>query len=536
MKIRSILFALLLFAPSDAARAGQSPPPSIAPFIPQSKGTRPVVAAGLHYIYVLNASNYEVYRRNPDGTPGALVAPHAPLAAIFAPLIARLNATASYPAATGIQKCPADLAGQAYSPPAHELMPFANAACIENGYDSDVYYDPQTKRIWILAHLRPSIWQCPDSEQGFFTPADPKGGCHKVGPDILRQTLHRYIAVAVSRPGANADVEDPSNGFNTYVLADEYADWTQLMVHNGLVLVNSRDLGTRNRLFVFSASDLMTNRFTPDKAVLPKPLATFDNANFNGNAVDWATNGTVQVELTSAMMFVRQQSDDNVTYLLSGTSDARMVVYGLLSKPGPTGPVPELIMPAVVSLPERMPSLQKASGAYINGFLYWGWAVTDPHDPNRSFIRTFRWQLHQSSHAWRNLHPIFITRAPDSGYLEADIGLSDPTLSYVLPTMNAAPNGDVITMFHTYPTSQWPKGPFQASVQYAVLRKGTGGYDSPYLLKAGEGYAAAPPHQGGVLDIVSVASDPLFTDQYFLASAFTDPKGGWAHVVAAVKP
>jgi len=111
MKIRSILFALLLFAPSDAARAGQSPPPSIAPFIPQSKGTRPVVAAGLHYIYVLNASNYEVYRRNPDGTPGALVAPHAPLAAIFAPLIARLNATASYPAATGIQRCPADLAG-----------------------------------------------------------------------------------------------------------------------------------------------------------------------------------------------------------------------------------------------------------------------------------------------------------------------------------------------------------------------------------------------------------------------------------------
>ncbi len=535
MNVRAIVSVFLLLACGASAWAGQSPPPSVTPFITESKGARPVVAAGLRYIYALNASRYEIYRRNANGTPGEQVVPVTPLATLFEPLIAKLNASARYPAAAGIKPCPAELAGKPYAPPRHELMPFADAACIEGAYDSDVYYDPQTKRIWILAHLRPSIWRCPDGRQGFYTPADPQGTCHLLPAKALEQTLHRYIAVAVSRPGASPDVEDPSNGFNMYVLADDYGDWTQLIVHNGLVLVNSRDLDTNNRLYVFGADDLITNRVTPDRAVLPKPLATFSNSNFNGPAVDWVNNRTVIVNLASAMMFVRQQSDDNVTYLLSGTSDGYMVVYGLVAKPGPAGLVPELIMPAVVRLPEPMPSLQKASAAYINGHLYWGWAVANPHDRNRSFIRTFRWELHQSGHAWGKTHPIFITNDPASGYLEADIGKTDQSLAYVLPTMNAAPNGDVLTMFHTFPANQWPKGPFQASVQYAVLRKGETAYDSPFLLKAGEGEANAPPHQGGVLDIVSVAADPLVPGQYFLGSAFTD-QGGWSHIVAGVKP
>ena len=138
-------------------------------------------------------------------------------------------------------------------------MPFENAACIEEAYDLDVYYDPQTKHIWILAHLRPSIRQCANGRQCFYIIGDPESACHFVSADVLKQTLHRYIGVAVSRPGASADVEDPANGFNAYILADDYGDWSQLMVHNGLVLVNSRDMQTNNRLYVFRASDLMTN-------------------------------------------------------------------------------------------------------------------------------------------------------------------------------------------------------------------------------------------------------------------------------------
>jgi hypothetical protein len=536
MTMRSAFLALVSLACCGAAWADQSTPPSIAPFIPRTKSVRPVVAAGLHYIYSLDASYYEVIRRNPDGTPGPVVVPGTALAAIFAPLIARINATTNYPTATGIKKCPDNLASAAYNAPAQGLMPAENAACIEPAVDSDVYYDPQTKRIWILAKFRPSIWQCPNGRQGFYTLADPKDVCHSVSADVLKQTLHRYIGVAVSRPGASPDVEDPANGFNAYILADDYGDWSQLMVHNGLVLVNTRDLNTNNRLYVFRATDLITNRFTLEGDLLPKPLATLDNGNFNGPAVDWVHNSTVEVKLSVAMMFVRQQSDDAVTYLLSGTSDGRMVVYGLLSRPGPDGPTPELIMPAVVKLPRPMEPLQKASGAYIDGNLYWGWEETDPRNRNRWFIRTFRWEVHQSAQPRGNKYPIYITTAPNSGYLEADIGAADQSLSYVLPTLNAAPDGNVITMFHTYPTNEWPKGPFQASVQYAVLRKGQTAYDSPYMLKAGEGYAEYPPHRGGVLDIVSVAADPLVAGQYFLGSAFTDAKAGWAHVIAAVKP
>src|SRR5580692_8206863 len=143
MILRSAFLTLVLLACCGAGWADQSTPPSIAPFIPRIRSVRPVVAAGLHYIYSLNASFYEVYRRNDDGTPGAVVVRSTALAAIFAPLIARLNATADYPAATGIKKCPADLASQAYAPPANVPMPFENAACIEEAYDSDIYYDPQ---------------------------------------------------------------------------------------------------------------------------------------------------------------------------------------------------------------------------------------------------------------------------------------------------------------------------------------------------------------------------------------------------------
>ena len=132
----AFLVVLALLAWCGAARADQSPPPSIAPFIPRTKSVRPVVAAGLHYIYSLDASFYEVIRRNEDGTPGAVVVPGSPLAAIFAPLIAQLNAKANYPAATGIKKCPASLAGAAYHPPGYGPMPFENAACIEEAYDS----------------------------------------------------------------------------------------------------------------------------------------------------------------------------------------------------------------------------------------------------------------------------------------------------------------------------------------------------------------------------------------------------------------
>lgn len=89
--MRSVFLALALLACCDAAWADQSPAPSIAPFIPRTKSTRPVVAAGLHYIYSLDAYYYEVIRRHRDGTPGAVVVPGTALAAIFAPLIARIS-------------------------------------------------------------------------------------------------------------------------------------------------------------------------------------------------------------------------------------------------------------------------------------------------------------------------------------------------------------------------------------------------------------------------------------------------------------
>ncbi len=256
MTVRSVFLALGLVACCGAGWADQSPPPSIGPFQPRVTGIRPVVAAGLHYIYALNASYFEVYRRNPDGTPGPLAMRQTALATIFAPVIAKLNATMTYPASSGITPCPAALARQAYNAPA-QGMPFA---------------------------------------------ADGVGRLYQ---------------------------------------------WLSLL-----------GLGGR-------------------RSARPQP-----------------------------------QFHPHVSM-------------------GASSIVPHLE--------------QHLSDLHLKG----------------------------------------------SGYLEADIGKADLSLCYVLPTLNAAPNGDVVTMFHTYPAKQAPNGPYQASVQYAVLRKGQSIYDSPYLLEAGQGLAPA---------------------------------------------
>ena len=69
-----------------------------------------------------------------------------------------------------------------------------------------------------------------------------------------------------------------------------------------------------------------------------------------------------------------------------------------------------------------------------------------------------------------------------------------------------------------------------------MLNKGTTFYQNSQLLDAGLGFASLPPSFGGVLDIVSVAADPLVAGEYVLDSAATDSSGSYKHVIAGVKP
>jgi hypothetical protein len=533
--MRRFFLALTTFtlALAAVAHADNSPPPSIAPFAGPGGAIRPIAAPGMRFVYTLSNHSLKVFRRNADGTIGDVALNTQSLSNIFQPVIAKLNATSIFPASANIPKCPAAYANAAATAAA-AADPNA-VACIDNVYDSDVMYDPQSKRFWILGHMRPGIrTACQNDPQGYTTTAD--SNCHHVGAKI-KDYLHRFIAVAVSRPGAsNADVEDPANGFSTFVLVDDYGDWSQFMVRNGMVLANER-ANTNNKLYVWGAHDL-TDGLLADQTLFPQPSAKYDSSNFDGKAVDWVHNKTVSVQLNVPMMFVRQQSDDKVTYLVSGTGDGKLVVYGLTQELGSTGqmPAPTLIMPAAVDLPKAMPSPQKSSAAYANGFLYWGWAEKDPKDSNRNFIRTFRWEVHLASHSWGNIHPIFISNSAQSKYLEADIGAADKDNSYVLPTMNVTPKGDILTMFHRFPKSDVTAGAYVADVDYSVLPSGANAYDTPYVLKTGTGAGAAnPPHKGGVLDIVGVAADPLISGQLFLGNASTNGTG-YTSFFAAVKP
>ena len=499
------------------------------------------MAVGKHFIYALDASDYMVYRRNAAGAPvtATPAVPHTGLEAVFAAQIQQLN-NLSYPAWSGIS-CTGAGGGNP--------LPLNQVGCIGRPYDDDAYYDPQTGRFWIMAKLRPSIGACKGGLYGYTTANDPNT-CISVNPQThqllspadLKQLVRRFIVLAVSRPGAaSSDPEDPANGFYTYLLTDTYGDWSQLMVHNGMVLLNYRDFGlTKNDLWVFGAHDLMGNGLIPDHAFLPQPSAHFTAKDFNVPAVDWVNNKTVDVTLKTSIMFVKQQSDDKVTYLVAA-NDGKLVVYGLKQTQGSTGlmPAPEIIMPAVVDLPSIYP-LETVPAAYANGYLYWAFPDSDG---SRQLLRTFRWELHQAGHTWNGVHPIFISNTPESNYLEADIGVGDTARTYELPTMNVTPSGAILTMYHTRPNAT----DVCASVHYAVIPPGATNYSSSRIICTGSKGSSAKcasldwqgnpgaPQNGGVLDIVSVATDPLTPGQLFMSNACSNGSG-YKSVIAAVKP
>ena len=228
-------------------------------------------------------------------------------------------------------------------------------------------------------------------------------------------------------------------------------------------------------------------------------------------------------------MFVKQQSDSKVTYLVAANG-SQLVVYGLTQTLGSTGqmPAPTIIMPAVVDLPNVYPK-ETVPAAYANGFLYWTLPVKDG---SRLFLRTMRWEVHHAGHTWNGVHPIFISNSASSKYLQADIGVGDTPRNYHLPATDVTPSGDILTMYHTFPTT----GSIVVDVHYAVIPAGKTGYSHSRIICTGSGAGnSSNPYAGGVYDIVSVVPDPKVPGQMFMSSACT--KGtGYQPVIAAVKP
>jgi hypothetical protein len=526
-----------------------SPPPSVGP-LPAEGVPETGLAVGKRFIYSVGSGAYRVYARSAGGAvnPTPVVAAGTPLANIFQPVITKLNLGTTFPASSKIQTCPASLATQindpGVSPSASNPAPtgtLANVGCIATPYDSDVYYDLRRGVFWIMTHLRQRIWACTTSngQPGYYSHADKYGTCHSATASELKQLLHRYIAVAVTKAPIDQD-GDPALGFSTYVLVDEYGDWPQMMVHDNFLLLNTRDSGnlTNKRVWVFNANDLAYSTFTPDQTVLGAPSTMYDadgtspgsQGALNETAVDWMNSTDRSVTTSTPIMFVKQQATDGVTYMVSSMG-TKLVVYGLTQTLGSTGanlPVTP-IEPAIVDLGGSGIPMNAVPPAWVNNQLYWAWTENDPK--GRPYIRTFRVPVHHALHTWDGGHPVFASNRASDGYLEADIGLNDSGDGYQLPIINANINGDIVTEYSRYPVS----GPLAASIRYAVIPNGQTTYSSSWLVDQGLGNAQNPG-RGGVIDTASVVPDPLSASQIFMSDAYSDSSNGYTAVFTAVSP
>jgi hypothetical protein len=558
-RFAALLLASLALGAAQECAAVTSPPPSIAPFAGEG-APEPAAAVGKRFFYAISSSNYRVYARRPDGsvdTANPVVKGGTPIASIFQSVITKLNKQIKYPASSGIKTCPDYLAGSVTNLPGPTAnSPYAtgtlnNVGCIGVPYDSDVYYDSQRDLFWIMTHLRPMIWKCKD-KIGYFSYADNFGTCHLTDPVTLKQLLHRYIAVAVTK-ASSLDRENPLNGFRTFVLVDDYGDWPQMMVHDSFLLLNTRDMNTNNRLYVFNANDLAYGSYTADQSVLTVGSTMYDadgtspgsKGALNGAAVDWMNNKNATVKLTTPIFFVKQSgASDGVSYLVAGSNGTQLAVFGLKQTVGSTGPIVPVtrVMPAVLNMGATVPQ-NLVPAAFANGQLYWGWAAKDAI--GRYYIRTFRFGVHEASHTWNGVHPIYASNLAASGYLEADIGVGDTGNVYVVPIMNVTSSGNIVTMYWVYNNDN-NNGitPIAASLRYAVIPKGQTFYSHSQALGIGAGNSIPPgksggvnyPGAGGVIDVGSVVQDPLNTNQIFMSGAYSNKYGGYTPVIGAVKP
>ena len=111
--------------------------------------------------------------------------------------------------------------------------------CVDSAYDTRVVYDKLRGVFWIEAALRDKVWVSSDC------------GNHACAP-LATGIPHRFIAVAVSVS------EDPRDGFNEFVLVDEYGDWPRIAVHGPFLILSHND---KQNVYLFDADRLAKNDF-----------------------------------------------------------------------------------------------------------------------------------------------------------------------------------------------------------------------------------------------------------------------------------
>jgi hypothetical protein len=534
---------------------------------------RPVVAVGRDYVLTTSTGGYQYFKRdasgnvdlkNPVPNTGDFSGLFATQVQSYDAEVAQINAKFAGSANQLLaQTCQSIDYYTTPNPITHDI-PATPPGCANALYDGDTMYDEYSGHFFIMAKVRRPVWTCDTNggpggtgwwdgvQANGNKPPDP---CNTTDPNYANAVAGRSIFVAVSKCNAlGQDCENPANGWNTYTLAEMHADWAQIMVARGLVMVNYHDAGCyygqcpNGNVWGFSANDLINAKVpsykpTPGFQLVPgdfhtkyglsNPLMLAKMHSPSSSdfpilvTMDVATNGTS----TNVGAFNIVPTDPGYIQAASLTPQSPALwdlspwMSSLTVSGEALAPVASDLVGSLVQDNDAHPVWSSAStGAGGPGALYW--AFVDGYTyggsplsfPASQGISAFRWPFTSAPLSTAEatlLHPPTLSTDPNQGFQRWDVAASGSPAGYDFPVIeHNQMTGDTVLLFHSYALDGET---FVVTPQYAAAGPQSATFFPPVTISTPSGVSSSLASAGGAVDILSNVSDPI-RPQVFMTS------------------
>ncbi len=407
------------------------------------------------------------------------------------------------------------------------------AGCVNTAYDTRVVYDKSRGRFWVEAALRDPVWTIPDprSLEGGLGFCD-QSACAPLETGIPR----RFIAVAVSKS------EDPRDGFNEFVLVDEYGDWPRIALHGPFLILSHNNKGN---IFLFDADKLARNDFNNGMIALGTiykseldvddvyPVLQNDKADETSPNVATIPQFPGPGKSTKVPTFLVGIKGDKVK--ISAFDDAvvpQMIGVAFLH--------PKL-MEGSITLNEDVP-FPRASPIYRNGKIYLVGDECingDDSDCHRQ-VRLIRIPVARGNAFLSGA--IVPSGSAELGFLDTWIGDRYNQISYGVPAINVNKNGDMLIVFGT---AGCCSNPFPPGAAFSVYY-----HDAPMeslTVPLFDAICGLPSnldcmfagHVPDAIDVAAVAVDPTDDATMWMTHGFVDgtiPPQLASPIVLGLKP
>jgi hypothetical protein len=547
---------------------------------------RPVVAVGRDWVLETDTGGVQGFKRNVDAhgsfNGAATAALNLSLQSIFDtpnPGDA-MSQDASYNAELANLQTEFPSGVQQYVAPCTATN---TANCASAWYDGDTVYDEYSGHFFIMTKVRRSVWSCADV--GISPPPNFTAGwndghrtngvidhpCFGAPEKYVEIAAHRSIMVAVSQCNAQLqDCENPTRPFLTYTLAEDDADWAQIDVSRGLVMVNYRVNDGSNykypndvaagKVYGYSAQSLISGTLKPSTSPTPGFLLTASNFATTGVSSSGAQVSTGEASNQNFMMFaamhqatstdwptlVTMHDGNNVwaydlvptsTAYLQAAANAPSALNLWDLSPWISSIQPST--PAVVTVPGGMnqqfntrPVWSTASSTTLPGALYWSFRDTASGGisafqwPMRSWSPSAPPQFGASATEWDSNRG-FTQNEYDFPVLEHNYMSGDNVLVYHQDTPPGDPTNVTVTPFYT--VAEPNDLVFATSV---AIPPAPPAFTPGFAPVSQPANVAALASAGGAVDILSDVSDPIRPQVFFTSVASSG--GGYTPFVTAI--